>query len=259
MNNVNESLVTGKLLIDIGNTNLKWCWLDGSVLTEPHFIPHKQGLMPDLSQRCWADLQRPEAVFVANVATPSLNQQIDRWMHENWALKPRFLVSETESFGVKNGYTKPAQLGVDRWLTLVAVHNRYSGPACIVDCGTAITIDVILEDGRHLGGLILPGFELMRSSLLEKTHIPRVQAVANTQDILGKDTETAVASACLNSAASLVERVFSKIYGRIGKQFDVFITGSDAVLLRSALTIPTRLQQDLVMLGLSVVAAGQSK
>ncbi|MCB1881346.1 MAG: type III pantothenate kinase [Gammaproteobacteria bacterium] len=250
--------VTRKLLIDIGNTNLKWCWLEGGVLSELKLKPHQQGASPDLPQRCWGDEKRPDAVFVANVATPILNKQIAGWIQENWALTPNFLVSEAEAFGVRNAYHKPEQLGVDRWLTLIAVRHRYSVPACIVDSGTAITIDVIKEDGQHLGGLILPGFELMRGALLKNTHIPRVQPIKSTFDLLGRDTESAVASACLNSAAALVERVLHSVAGKLGMHPVVLITGSDAALLSSALTIPTQLQWDLVMSGLSVVAMGKS-
>lgn len=248
-----------KLLIDIGNTNLKWCWLEGGKRTSLQYMPHRREALPDLAQRCWADSKRPEAVFIANVAAPALNHHIDRWMRHNWMLAPSFLVSEADSFGVQNAYGRPEQLGVDRWLTLVAVHNQYPGPACIVDSGTAITIDVIREEGQHLGGVILPGFELMRGALLENTHIPRVQSIQGTLNILGKDTESAVASACLNAAAALVERVFNTATEMIGKCPDVFMTGSDAVLLQSALTIPTKLQPELVMLGLSVVATRKDK
>lgn len=259
MNNTSERPVSRKLLVDIGNTNLKWCWLEADVLTGLQAIPHRRGALPDLPERCWGGSERPEAAFVANVAAPVLNQQIDRWMRDNWALAPEFLLSRAESFGVKNGYCKAEQLGVDRWLTLIAVYNLYSTPACIVDSGTAITIDVINESGRHLGGLILPGFELMRGALLENTHIPRVQSIQSTLDILGKDTENAVASACLNSAAALVERVVNTVTASMGKRPDVFMTGSDAALMQSALTIPTQLKRDLVMSGLSVVAAGKGK
>jgi len=253
-----KQTVSRKLLVDIGNTNLKWCWLEGTSLSDIQSISHQQGKLSDISTICWAGAKRPEAVFVANVATPALDQKIDLWMRDNWSIAPCFLVSEVESFGVRNAYINPKQLGVDRWLTLVAVHNQYTVPACIVDCGTAITIDLLMEDGQHLGGLILPGFELMRGALLEKTHIPRVQPVQATTDILGKDTESAVASACLNSAAALVERVLKMVAEKSGKSPVVFITGSDAALLQSVLTVPVQLQQDLVMLGLSVVAAGRN-
>lgn len=258
MENRTKSTVSRKLLIDIGNTNLKWCWLEGDVLSELQSEPHQQGASPYFPQRCWVDAKRPDAVFVANVSTPLLNQQINSWIQENWTLTPSFLVSEAESFGVRNAYGSPEQLGVDRWLTLIAVHSRYSVPACIVDSGTAITIDVIKEDGQHLGGLILPGFELMRGALLKNTHIPRVKQIKSTSDLLGRDTESAVASACLNSAAALVERVLHSATEKLGTQPIVLLTGSDAALLQSALTIPTQLQWDLVMSGLSVVATGQN-
>jgi len=251
--------MTRKLLVDIGNTNLKWCWFEGGQLGEINFVPHQRGAVPDLPQRCWSHERRPDAVLVANVAAPEINHQIDKWISDNWRLVPKFMVSESECAGVTNGYTRPEQLGVDRWLTLIAVYNRYSTPACIVDIGTATTIDLIGENGQHLGGLILPGFELMRNALLQGTHIPRVDSIKNNPKLLGTDTATAVASACINSTAALVERVVYMETEKLGEQPSVYLTGSDAELLQSALMVPTKLQLDLVMSGLAIVAAGSVK
>lgn len=245
-----------KLLVDIGNTNLKWCWFEGDQLGRIESVPHQQGTMPDLPQRCWSNEKRPEVVLVANVAAPQLNNQIGKWISENWGVMPRFLLSQAKCAGVINGYSKPEQLGVDRWLTLIAVYNRYSTPACIVDSGTATTIDLIRNDGQHLGGLILPGFELMRSALLQGTHIPRVDSIMFIPELLGRDTAAAVASACINSAAALVERVVSMEAELLGVQPSVYLTGSDAELLQSAMTVPVKLHPDLVMSGLAIVAAG---
>ena len=256
MNIANVGLVSSKLLIDIGNTNLKWCRLEGGKLSDIRFVPHQKGLLPDLPMRCWADEKHPDSVFIANVAAPSLNQIIDHWMRSHWSLAPVFLLSETQAFGVTNGYTKPEQLGVDRWLTLIAVHNRYHVSACIVDCGTAITIDVITQQGEHLGGVILPGFQLMREALLEKTHIPRVQEISNRVEILGKDTESAVASACLNAGSALVERVAHRVMEILPRNPDLILTGTDATLLQSVLTLPSKIRPNLIMQGLSVVAEG---
>lgn len=125
----------------------------GRCASELKLKPHQQGASPDLPQRCWGDEKRPDAVFVANVATPILNKQIAGWIQENWALTPNFWF---RSRGLRRQKRLPqaGTAGVDRWLTLIAVRHRYSVPACIVDSGTAITIDVIQEDGQHLGGLI---------------------------------------------------------------------------------------------------------
>ena len=74
-----------------------------------------------------------------------------------------------ESGSVRNGYEDIAQLGVDRWAAIVGAYTHFGSAVCIVDAGTAVTVDLVRDGGRHLGGLIVPGLQLMRSSLEQDT------------------------------------------------------------------------------------------
>ena len=84
-------------------------------------------------------------------------------------------------------------LGVDRWLALLAAHRHApTEPLMVLDCGSAITLDLLVVGGRHLGGYIVPGLALMRSSLLSETAGVAVEALSSVTSCPGRDTSTAV-------------------------------------------------------------------
>ncbi len=150
-------------------------------------------------------------------------------------------------------YQQPQQLGVDRWLTLIAAHAMGSRPVCIVDSGTALTIDVIDAGGRHLGGQILPGFEMMHKALLAGTRIPAVEPVA-ALSLLGAETASCIASGSLHAAGALVDRVMARTTSMTGIVPKLMFTGSGAPLLMKAVEHTGVLFTDLVMQGLRRVA-----
>lgn len=242
------------LLIDIGNTSLKWAWLTETGLSPVERFAHggMDGGFPDA---CWRDETPPSHVLIANVAGVELEHLICEWIKITWAIEPRIVGVSATALGVINAYSDPGCLGVDRWLTLIAVHQQISGDVCIVDCGTAITVDVIDNLGRHQGGLILPGFNLMREALLDKTRIPRTERTEVT-GLLGKDTAGCIASAALYSAAALVERVVTVTAKQRGVRPCLVLTGSDAERLSGALDSPYEIIPDLVMRGLGCLVEG---
>jgi len=240
-------------MIDIGNTNLKWAWLRDGKVSGIQSSSHGQKDTTLLAENCWGQAQAAERVVMANVASRLLGKGIMEWISESWGVDVELVHTTATAFGVTNAYAIPEHLGVDRWLTLLAVHNETPAPVCVVDCGTAITIDVMDNHGHHLGGLILPGFDLMREALLDQTHIPRVGRIEST-DILGTDTAGAVSSASVHAAAALVDRVMENISHRSGQRPALVLTGSDATRLKSVLAIPCDVSLDLVMKGLSLFA-----
>jgi len=241
------------LLIDIGNTNLKWAWLEHSGLSGISSARHIDRPLADIAESAWHAEPAPTRVIVANVAGDAKASELRGWTVQAWGIAPEFLVSPPAALGVRNGYALPEQLGIDRWLTLVAAHAKWDEPVCIVDCGTAITVDLLDADGQHKGGVILPGFNLMREALLARTRIPRVSA-ADVRTLLGRDTATAVASAALHSAAGLVERVLREGREEFAVTPRLVVTGSDAQYLLSQIDVPGEIASDLVMSGLRLVA-----
>jgi type III pantothenate kinase len=158
--------------------------------------------------------------------------------------------------GIRNGYRRPHQLGVDRLLAMVAVRAQGEGAFCVVDCGTAVTIDLVDAAGVHQGGLILPGERLARDCLLAGTSIPRdgdIEAGAS----LGRDTATAVSLGARYAAASTVERAVAAYRERFGGHIGVFVGGGGGDGLLPLLPAGCIRFPELVLHGLALVAANE--
>lgn len=240
------------LLIDIGNTNLKWALGTSDVLGEMQSVRHHGGLPIDL-HAAWERLAPPRSILVSNVGGTAAAEVLERACRSHWNRAPTFAKTRPVAHGVTIAYAQPERLGVDRWLALIAAHRSCRGPLLIVDAGTAITYDLLLEDGRHLGGLILPGIEMMRSGLLAGTHVPRVEP----EDLAlpwATDTGTAIAAGAIQAAAALTERLFERLQAEAGSPPTCILTGGDAARLTPALGIPTESRPALVLQGLALLA-----
>jgi type III pantothenate kinase len=248
----------GILLLDIGNTNLKWAWLSDGKLSPLTSAAHRGVDTDQLARSAW-EHEKPSAVYVSNVAGERLRGELESWMKAYWGIMPKFLSSPARGLDVENAYEEPAQLGIDRWMTLVAARRQFEGPVCIVDCGTAITVDVLDGQGHHLGGVILPGFELMRESLLDRTRIPRVSQFVEADHLLGRNTAEGVTAASFHSAAALVERIVRRVGQKLVDELSVVLTGSDATALSKYLDIDSCIEPDLVMKGLYLTALEGAK
>jgi type III pantothenate kinase len=242
------------LLIDLGNSSLKWAWLESGglgVIERAAYITPDGGV--ELPSDRWQVQAKPERILISGVAAPEVVAAVQSWIVEQWCLEPEILKAEVSALGVTSGYDNPGQLGVDRWIALIAAHHTVSGPACIVDCGTAVTIDVIARDGKHLGGLILPGIGLMREALKNETAIPWVEK-GNREELFARDTGSAVAAGGLNAVAALVEKTLEQSAERLGERPVLLLTGGEAELLQCVLSEPVIMEPDLVMKGMAYIA-----
>jgi type III pantothenate kinase len=158
-----------KLLIDLGNTRVKWSWArDGEVDTDSS----GQG-DPAEFERVHLEKEglAPAEVLLSSVAGEERTRRIADVCGQLWTAPVRRLRSRARQGGVRCAYTDPSRLGVDRWLALVGAVAKYGKPVAVWDVGTAATLDAVDRDGQHLGGLILPGPELMRTGLAERTKL----------------------------------------------------------------------------------------
>ncbi len=239
------------LLIDIGNTNLKWSWLEDGVRSPLERTGYRVEGVTAQAYRCWSHAERPDRVLLANVAGRQVESELQQWMSSEWGLEIEVLTARPRQLGVKNGYACPEQLGVDRWMALIAAHadRGRRGATCIVDCGSAITLDLLAEDGCHQGGMILPGLAMMRRMMQEQTQIPPVEPSEHTA-LLAGDTAGAIAAGSLHAAAALVERV-----GQWATPSPaILLTGGDAPRLRAVMKREAEIDPELVMRGLARVA-----
>ena len=245
-----------KLLVDIGNTRIKWAlqkddeWISG----EPLVRGGKA--FKDIARPAWKELETPERVIVSNVAGPEFEKSVRTWVRRRWKIQPEFLHSQAEQCGVTNAYRQPERLGNDRWAALIAAHARCRVPVVVLACGTAITVDAMTAAGRHLGGLIAPGINLMISSLCERTADIDMQAEhADDIVLLAASTESAVLGGSLYTAVSLLERVSAELCAELGRHTRVLLTGGDGERLLPLLQGKPEYDPELVLKGLAVVAA----
>lgn len=243
-----------QLLIDIGNTRLKWRWLrQGQLLPGGAESLPAEGSEPILFSKLWGHEAAPGRVLVSNVAGESIRRALSEWSIAALGRPAEFVVAGVEQGGVVNGYREPAALGVDRWCGLVGARTLVGSPLCVVSCGTAITMDLLDAEGRHAGGVIGPGLATMIQSLTGATRGIRIEAAPESFSApLGRSTVECVRAGVLAAASGMVESTLERTaFPSTGV---VFVTGGDAGLVASVLKRPVRIEHELVFMGLARIA-----
>jgi type III pantothenate kinase len=243
------------LFLDIGNARIKWAVQDSTAWKTGDPLVRHQRAFKDLARPAWKDLETPARVIVSSVAGEDYRKSVHTWVKRRWKVIPEFLYTEAHQCGVSNAYSVPERLGSDRWASLLAVHAHYKGPAVVIDCGTAITIDAIAGDGTHLGGLIVPGMDLMTTALTEGAPGVQIQE-KDTQEVslLGRSTEAAVSGGVLYAAVALIDRVCLDLKVELGNASTILLTGGDAIRILPLLSCKPEYDPDLVLKGLAVFA-----
>lgn len=242
------------LLIDIGNSCVKWACLEASTLTSSdRFVRSKTGIKASLN-KAFKHLDSIESVLVSNVAGEKIAKQLTEWTEQQWQITPKFIRSEQKRFGITNGYCTPEQLGVDRWLNLLAMSQGRPQARCIIDCGTAITIDIINASGEHQGGLILPGLKLMREALAAGTDGLTEAEQDTNYSLLATNTFSAIQAGTLYSISASLQQIIADMRQNF-KDISFTVTGGDGETIMSVLSDKSILyDSDLVLKGLSLFA-----
>lgn len=245
-----------RLLLDLGNTRLKWAlqaqpegWLARGA------VDWQEDTTAGL-ELAWAGLPRPDTVIGASVVDGVREALVADVVGGLFARAPDWLRTPASACGVRNAYAEPQRLGVDRFLAMVAAHADGRAPCVLAGVGTALTLDALAGDGRHLGGLIAPGPQLMRQSLLDATAQVRLDRPGEILE-LADNTADAVVSGCFQAAAALIERFATRMAARFDGAPTLILGGGDAATLLPLLSLPARLSQDSVLRGLAVWANAQ--
>lgn len=236
------------LLVDMGNTRLKW-----AISQDQQFIIGEPLINTQINQQAlltlWQDISHPQQLAIACVTANQtlelvINVALSLWVD----IKILRVNSQAQGFGVINAYAQPEKLGVDRWLALCAARHLYKQAVCIVDCGTAITVDLIDNNGQHLGGFISAGLTLMKQALLQGTNALPF-ASENYALAPAHFTEAAIYGGTLLAAIGLIEKVSSQHHDML-----VLLTGGDAPLIAAHLNVSCLVELNLVLHGLAIVA-----
>ena len=223
-----------RLDVDIGNSRTKWRF--GGV----------RGTAPGVLPPALEDV--PDRVCIACVA--AARDEILTRFEAAFGVRPEFAETVPELAGVTCGYENPALLGVDRWLALVAAWNMVRRPAVVADLGTAVTLDFVTGDGRHVGGYIVPGPGMMAKALARDTALVRVTGDLARDLLPGRDTSQAVRRGTTAMLVSFIE--WSVAQFSRGESPVVFLTGGDAENVAGGLSLPVRVEPDLVFDGLAL-------
>ena len=157
------------LVVDIGNTRIKWACVSGRTLVDPGEAVHERIPATALESLAEAAPGRPDRVVAVNVAGESFVAAFTDMVKRRWDLSPSSPRRNMEGHGVRCAYADPSRMGSDRWVALIAGFKFAAGAACVIDAGTAVTLDAVDSRGRHLGGLILAGSRVIATALDRQT------------------------------------------------------------------------------------------
>jgi type III pantothenate kinase len=236
------------LAIDAGNSRVKWGWHDGggwsslATVSLIEFAAANHDINPFAATH-----ENPARIVISNVAGDGAHQLLINWT-SIFDAEPLWLKGEAERCGVRSRYERPEQLGPDRWAALIAARALHQGPCLVVNAGTATTADVLSAQGEFLGGLILPGVDLMRFVLHE--HTGRLPLQEGQFVRTPRNTVDAIETGCRHAQAGAVERM-ARVAGA-GAQ--CVVSGGAGKALIEQLGIPSRYVENLVLEGLARIA-----
>jgi len=243
-----------KLLIDIGNSRVKWGIGNGHSIEGPFAFPVPGESPAAAFERAWGGLA-PRAVRFCSVSLGRLPDELRDWSLRQWGLEPWGLRSSAAAGALVNGYRQPGSLGADRWANLQGA-RALLGPAdaVVVDAGTAVTVDALRADGRHLGGAILPGYRAALDGL--RAAAPALPAPGEPACLPADATAEAMAGGSLVGLAGGIERVALEL-GRSLDRPVWLITGGDTDRLLPWLDAAWRHDPVLTLRGLNEDGEGR--
>ncbi len=240
------------LVMDAGNTRIKWGLHDGARWRAAGAVATRDA--GTLGTALAALPELPARVLAANVAGAPAREAIEATAR-SLGLKAGFLAASAHCGGVRNGYRDPARLGADRWAALVGARGRIAGPCVVANAGTAVTVDALDGTGLFLGGMILPGVDLMLRALAQGT--ADLTAARGAFAEFPDATADAMTTGALSAAAGAVLAMLARVQRRCGAAPALLLTGGGAPELLPLLPADALHVERLVLEGLVAIAAAE--
>ena len=247
------------LAIDLGNTDTVFgVYDDGRLVHSWRLSTHRERTVDEfgiLLRNLFAleklDVGAVRSVIVSSVVPP-LDPTLEAMTKRYFAVDAVFVTAENA--GIPILYDDPKEVGADRIVDAVAVLERYSVPAIVVDLGTATTFDAITAKGEYLGGLISPGIEISASALIEQAaRLPRTD-IKKPEDLIGRSTVTSLQSGFFWGYVSLVDGIIERMMAELGSESSVIATGGMAHLVEQESRFISMTDPNLTLDGLYLVA-----
>lgn len=238
------------LFIDVGNTKTKWVLRDEKIVYEKGVF-----LTSDIDQDQFKFHPDIKKICVANVAGFE-KEAILKIKFKNYSCPIEFVKPQKTFHNLVNHYEDVSQLGVDRWLSAIAVAESKDESSIIVTMGTAVTIDLVSHDQKNSksyfeGGVILPGLYLNKEALSHGTS--DLKHMHGSFKTPATNTADAIESGFILGVLGSIQWFHDHEKGN-NRKTSIVISGGDADLivshLNSTLKNLTTLREDLVLEGL---------
>lgn len=238
------------LVIDSGNTAIKWGLHNGDQWLMQGSVLQSERL--SLAQ-VWEALPSPASILITNVAGSQVADDLSVLL-QRWSIRPRWITAQASQCGITNHYTNPVQLGCDRWVALIAAWHKIRQACLVVDVGTAMTVDALSSTGEFLGGIIVPGPDILKGALTACANTPTTSALGYFQDF-PVNTDNALHSGMIQALVGAVKRMYNLLVSHSQKAtVEIIITGGGAMLLDKHIDIPHQITDNLVLEGLVIIA-----
>ena len=261
------------LVVDVGNTSTAvGLWSDGRVSHVAHCDggfdearSHVLRLMSRDRSRLRSDVSRPSLGLAYVSVVPKADS---RWRafarrqglawHQVSQLdfgKGRE-TQDARRCGIRLDYPKPETIGADRLADAAGAVSRYGAPVLVMDFGTALTAAVVTADRVWRGGVIAPGFPLMRDYLFERTaKLPRMKIGSGKAPKIGRSTEEAMRFGALVGYRGMVREIVSELKKNFKTDFRLVATGGFAKWVLKDLDLPFVVDPTLTLYGAGLICA----
>jgi type III pantothenate kinase len=252
-----------RIFIDIGNSRIKYAIAENGDY-EYLGAENSQDFITNIDELLFAEFDRVDEVYFCTVGNLQNLDDLTAAIQDEWNIIPTQLSSQRQCCNLVSGYKDFHKLGSDRWLAMQGALAITNEPFVVVDAGTAMTVDAVV-DGQHKGGFIVPGLKTMHHSLAGNTALLDLPDSDDLQDeefsdeLLAKDTAGAILAGTLYMSAAFVNQLITDLNQQVGTQFKVFLTGGDATQLASLLDHRYTYIPDLVLHGMYSVVESVKK
>ena len=238
------------LAIDIGNTNINLGVFKANRLLSRQAIPTRaKDYFPYLKR-----IIRRQAIDDAIISSvvPAATLRITRDLKRLLSAHP-YIIGKEIRVPLKNLYRRPGQVGRDRLVNAYAGSRLYGRPLIVVDCGTAVTFDLISARQEYLGGMILPGLRISLEALAEKTALLPKVSLKSPAGFIGRDTAGSMRNGIIFGFAALIDGLSAKLKRKIGGSARVIGTGGDIALIAGHCQNLDKIDRDLTLKGLNML------
>jgi type III pantothenate kinase len=247
------------LALDAGNTNITIGIFEGARLTRNWRLRtvHEQTadewgiLLRNLFALSGLETIQVSGIIIASVV-PVLDSTLCQMARRYFQIEAMFVGPDTNT-GITVLYDNPKEVGADRVVNAVAAFHKYGGPCVVVDLGTAITFDVVSENGEYLGGVICPGIGISISGLFARTaRLPMVD-FRPPEKLIGSNTVGSIQSGLYYGTIGMIDGIVERIFETMGSHTKAIATGGQASLIIQASRFLKTLDEDLTLEGLRLI------